>query len=47
MLQKSIDTYNELQLNAAKVNEKDEKLNKNIESLPKSINEWVTYEFPA
>jgi len=43
MLQKSIETFNELQENAAKVNEKDDQLSKRIVHFPKSIEQWINY----
>ena len=46
MLKKSIITFNELQENAAKLNEKDEKVKFKIEKVPDSIDEWIAYEFP-
>mgnify|MGYP000695849717 CR=1 FL=1 len=46
MIKKSITTFNELQENAAKLNEKDEKVKLKIERVPEDIKEWISYEFP-
>lgn len=46
MLRKSIDTFNELQENAAKVNEKDDQLSKRIVHFPTSTEQWISYELP-
>ena len=46
LLKKSINTFNELQENAAKLNEKDEKIKLKIEKVPETIDEWISYEFP-
>lgn len=46
MLEKSISTFNELQENAAKLNEKEEKVVYKTISIPTSIEEWISYELP-
>lgn len=46
MLKKSISTFNELQENAAKLNQKEEGNKLKIEKIPENIDEWINYEFP-
>jgi hypothetical protein len=46
MVEKSINTFNELQDNAAKLNEKEEKVSYKTIAVPESIEEWTSYELP-
>lgn len=46
MIEKSINTFNQLQENAAKLNEKDEKVTYKTIVMPESIQHWIAYEFP-
>lgn len=46
MIGKSITTFNELQENAAKLNEKDEKVSYKTIEMPGSLEQWVGYELP-
>ena len=45
MLRRSIETYNQLQLNAAKLTN-GQPVSAQLKALPETISEWVRFELP-